>query len=277
MRNTNLLILFVIGCITTSFSQSKKEKEVPYTVAQRYFVKNTLENGIFYYPKITNQTQFDSLFGMAAVMGEGGTPTQIDFEKQFVIASIDEVSNQETKMDVKKLSLQKGKLILQLNKTKGEMHANHESRALLLVVVDKKNEAAVEIWNGTNENCISFRKANNYFVKNTVEEGRMLLPKITTQEELDTYFGGMYTMSENGQPTPIDFTTHFVVAFIDSSTTHETNYFNENVTQNGKEITYSFHKKIGSDKEGATFRYCLLIILPNKDVEKVNINCLTNK
>ena len=62
-------------------------EEIPYVVANRYFVRNDIDR--LPANKITSQEQFDSLFGMATVMGADGRPTPIDFDKEYVIA-IDE-------------------------------------------------------------------------------------------------------------------------------------------------------------------------------------------
>ena len=78
-----------------------KHEEVPYTKLERYFFKNNAE--IPTNPKIDTREQFDSLFGMAAVMGPNGRPTEIDFTKQFVIAVVHPVTNQATELDDKRL------------------------------------------------------------------------------------------------------------------------------------------------------------------------------
>jgi hypothetical protein len=57
---------------------------IDFQIAKNYFVKNSIDS--ITNPLIENQTTFDSIFGMATVMGEGGKPTDIDFAKQCVIA-----------------------------------------------------------------------------------------------------------------------------------------------------------------------------------------------
>ena len=78
-----------------------KHEEVPYTKLERYFFKNNAE--IPTNPKIDTREQFDSLFGMATVMGPNGRPTEVDFAKQFVIAVVLPVTNQETEIDGERL------------------------------------------------------------------------------------------------------------------------------------------------------------------------------
>ena len=78
-----------------------KETNVPYTELKNYFFRNDAE--IPTTPKIDTREQFDSLFGMATVMGAEGRPTDVDFEHQFVIAIVLPVTNQQTELDGERL------------------------------------------------------------------------------------------------------------------------------------------------------------------------------
>ena len=63
-------------------SSATTAADVPYKVANGYFVRNDvkkLPNG-----KISKQKDFEASFGMAAVMGNDGRPTEIDFNNQSV-------------------------------------------------------------------------------------------------------------------------------------------------------------------------------------------------
>lgn len=64
--------------------ESSQSQAVPYTIAHGYFIHNDIDS--LPVNRITTREQFDSIFGMAAVMGKNGTPTPIDFNRQFVIA-----------------------------------------------------------------------------------------------------------------------------------------------------------------------------------------------
>ena len=111
------------------------EQNVPYTVAKRYFVKNTV--GDFDTVRIADKAEFEKYFGMAAVMGKDGLPTTIDFEKQFVIP----VVLPETNFDVEILP------VSLKNNGRGELVFNYRvdtlremsftRRPLLLIVADK--------------------------------------------------------------------------------------------------------------------------------------------
>jgi len=84
------------------------ESGVPYKVADHYFFRNDAtipEN-----PIITTQDEFESLFGMAAVMG--GLPTAIDFEKEFVLALVLPETDCPTTIHPKSLSAEGDTLTL---------------------------------------------------------------------------------------------------------------------------------------------------------------------
>ncbi len=73
----------------TSFASSTMNvdnelKNIDFKIAKNYFVNNTIDS--ISNPLIETQSTFDSIFGMATVMGEDGKPTAIDFSKQVVIA-----------------------------------------------------------------------------------------------------------------------------------------------------------------------------------------------
>ena len=85
----NLLFITLIAC-----DPKPEEREVPYTELKNYFFRNDAK--IPTNPKIDTQEQFDSLFGMATAMGAEGRPTKVDFERQFVVAIILPVTNQQT-------------------------------------------------------------------------------------------------------------------------------------------------------------------------------------
>lgn len=132
--------LVVASCSTLKNSQ--KGQRVPYTVAQRYFLKNdvtSLPNGA-----ITSASEFERLFGMATVMGKDGQPTTVDFTRQFVIAVSVPETNRAT--DIKPLTLQQenGSLVLSYTVERGEQRS-FSIQPLLLLVVDKKYEATVEL------------------------------------------------------------------------------------------------------------------------------------
>jgi len=73
---------------------------VPFTEAKHYFVRNDYKDGELHFRKITSRDEFDSIFGMAAVMGKDGRPTNIDFSAQYVIALIDKISDRAADIEV---------------------------------------------------------------------------------------------------------------------------------------------------------------------------------
>lgn len=114
---------------------------IAYTVANRYFLKNSIKE--IPSPKITTQEAFDSLFGMATVMGPDGQPTAIDFSKQYVIA----VSKPETDIatELSPVSLEKnaeGDVVFTYQVTTGEKRS-YSILPCLIVIVDKNNDGKV--------------------------------------------------------------------------------------------------------------------------------------
>ena len=59
---------------------------VPYTTLENYYVRNDVDCSKQQRLIIDNKRDFEAFFGMAATMG--GTPTQVNWNKQFVIALV---------------------------------------------------------------------------------------------------------------------------------------------------------------------------------------------
>ncbi|PRY35943.1 hypothetical protein CLV58_11371 [Spirosoma oryzae] len=109
---------------------------VPFTVIQRYFVKNTVKNAPAN-PRIDDRATFDKLFGAAAVMGTNGLPTSIDFANQSVIAVISPETNRATELlPVSLVKRADGKLVFSYRKKTGATQT-YTTRPFLAVLIDK--------------------------------------------------------------------------------------------------------------------------------------------
>lgn len=110
--------------------------DVPYTIAERYFVKNdvtTLDS-----PKITDEVEFNRVFGPAAVMGEGGAPTQIDFDKQFAVAIVLGETDHETAIRVESVQRNAEGQLVVTYRTEVGSGQSFTIKPNLLLVLDKK-------------------------------------------------------------------------------------------------------------------------------------------
>ncbi len=109
---------------------------VPFTVIQRYFVKNTVKNAPAK-PRIDDRATFDKLFGAAAVMGTNGLPTSIDFANQSVIAVISPETNRATELlPVSLVKRTDGKLVFTYRKKTGAAQT-YTTRPFLAILIDK--------------------------------------------------------------------------------------------------------------------------------------------
>lgn len=113
--------------------ESMDKVEVSFVIADRYFVKNTYnKSGV---KKITTQDQFDSIFGMAATMGENGLPTMIDFNKHIVIAVIEKESNLNTQIKINSLTRDENQILVDYSiENKGEN--SYTTKPALILILD---------------------------------------------------------------------------------------------------------------------------------------------
>ena len=113
-----------------------KPFRVPFELAKGYFLRNDVEVEDFP-TQITSQAQLDQFFGMAAVMGENGKPTVIDFDKNFVIPVVYPETDQETSLVVERFwHTGATELTLSVGAIRGEEHRSFTIRPIQLLIVD---------------------------------------------------------------------------------------------------------------------------------------------
>ena len=111
---------------------------VPFTKAENYFIKNGANLPDNH--KITDKDTFNSIFGMATTMGENGKPTEIDFDKSFVIAVETGLVQKETTLIPEYLiNHHDGKLVFHYAIKQGE-DISYTIRPVLIIIVDKNLE-----------------------------------------------------------------------------------------------------------------------------------------
>lgn len=130
-----MALLLLNACRSQENMQT--QQDIPYTIAQHYFFNN--DQQIPTDAKVRTQKRFEELFGMAAVMGKNGTPTPIDFKKQFAIAIVLPVTNVETKITMGRLEANEDNLTLYYQVTRGKSLSN-SMQPMSLIFVDKKYE-----------------------------------------------------------------------------------------------------------------------------------------
>lgn len=121
--------LFLMSCGTV-----KDAKQVDYTEAHGYFVRNDAPPHLPCY--YDSKQSFDSVFSCAAVMGEDGLPTSIDFTRQSVIAVIGGETNRPTVYTPVSLVSQADTLHFKYN-VKESAPASYTMLPVLLLVIDK--------------------------------------------------------------------------------------------------------------------------------------------
>lgn len=117
--------------------------DIAFTVAKNYFVNNTVKN--LDNPKIETADKFNEIFGMATTMGNDGKPTQIDFQKKYVIAVI--LPETDLMTTVEPIRLQKdakGNITLLYKKTLGQKQT-YTTRPGFQIIVDKSENGSIAL------------------------------------------------------------------------------------------------------------------------------------
>ena len=110
---------------------------ITFEVAKNYFFKNGQD--IPANPKITTAVEFDKLFGMAAVMGKDGQPTEIDFTKKFVLAIVLPVTDIATEITPVKVE-EKGDTLFYTYDVKTGEKQSFSIQPMSIIILDKQYE-----------------------------------------------------------------------------------------------------------------------------------------
>lgn len=130
-------ILSIIVCASCkSVSQVADKDDVPYIVAKNYFVRNDVTHNE---PrKIENRKDFENTFGMAATMGKGGQPTEINFARQYVIAVMTAPTDHDTEIipvSLKRNATSKD-VTFSYSIRRGSKARSYKTHPCLIIVVD---------------------------------------------------------------------------------------------------------------------------------------------
>ena len=100
----HLTITFALGALLLLCSNCRQIEilndnamPIPYTTLENYFVRNDVDCSKEQRLTFYNKQDFEGYFGMAAYMG--GRPTEINWNKQYVVALVLPETNRETSIE----------------------------------------------------------------------------------------------------------------------------------------------------------------------------------
>ncbi len=134
---TKLMALALIagGAMAISSCGTSKDS-IKAVEAQHYFVNNTAPTNVLV--KITSQSELERYFGYATVMGKDGKPTEIDFNKQMIIAKIFSTTNRETETSSPKINVTgANELTLSCKVTRGS-EMSYSMTPMVMMIVSKQ-------------------------------------------------------------------------------------------------------------------------------------------
>ncbi len=122
-------ILAMASCGTSQTTVAYKE-------ANHYFVRNDAPD---HSPRlIQTRAEFERYFGAAAVMGNDGLPTEIDFDKHNVVALIEPQTNIDTDIKVKSVKTDHGQLTVTYEVRQSGQPRSYSTVPMILLRIDKK-------------------------------------------------------------------------------------------------------------------------------------------
>ncbi|NDW19105.1 hypothetical protein D0T53_09285 [Dysgonomonas sp. 216] len=148
-----LIAIFFAACSNTSYQKAESasgvknetsKTEIPYTIAERYFVRNTVNDKLFEL-KIDSAEEFEKYLGIGTIMGERGKATEIDFSLQSVLAIIVPESQHVTTIDSKELVKEGDQIVFRYIVKRGK-EQSFKVRPVLLIIVDKEYSKDVKFY-----------------------------------------------------------------------------------------------------------------------------------
>lgn len=134
-----ILSLCPMSCTTQN---ARTIDSIPFTVANNYFAIVDVDSISHY--KITSEEEFNKLFNMAAHMGKDGTPTPIDFSKQYAIAVVLPTSNHQTDItDINISPKTDGTACFNYSIKTDSAEMSYSIRPMALVIIDKKYDIPI--------------------------------------------------------------------------------------------------------------------------------------
>ena len=127
-------LLFVFAGLIGILS-CQSPSELPYTRMANYYVRNDAELPVE--GKIDDRATFESLFGMATLMGTDGQPTPVDWDGEFVLAVVDPATNNLTTLDPESLRQEGEELVFTYTETLGNKQS-YWTLPVLMIKVDRK-------------------------------------------------------------------------------------------------------------------------------------------
>jgi len=112
------LILLCCQCAPSQLRQARKgATEAPYQVLENYYVHNNVDCSKLQRLIIDNEQDFNGYFGPAAIMG--GLPTDINWQKQYVIAVLLPQTNRPTMVTPLEVKQSPGNIIFEYRVNRG--------------------------------------------------------------------------------------------------------------------------------------------------------------
>lgn len=139
--------LLLLLCSTCSFMDKMYAAQkiddvatpVPYTTLENYFVRNDVDCSKQQRLIIDNQRDFEGYFGMAATMG--GLPTEVNWNKQYVVALILPETNRATSITPINVKVANDDIMVFSYHVKKGDKMSHKMVPFTAVAIDKPDNA----------------------------------------------------------------------------------------------------------------------------------------
>lgn len=129
--------IIMLMLVAAALASCKTPEEIPFAEMKNYFFRN--DANIPEDIRVDSREEFDSLFGAAAFMGQGGEPTPVDFSREIVLAVVNPVTDVATELEPVSVVKEGKTLVFTCKETTGDKQS-WSMQPVLLVKVDRSND-----------------------------------------------------------------------------------------------------------------------------------------
>lgn len=126
--------------IVSTVQKKADSVEIAFSSASGYFVRNDFSGEGLTLTMLDSKEKLEKVFGYASVMGDGGLPTPVNFENQFVVAAVYSSTELDVKLEPKSLILKNDTLNVALDIVMGQKNS-FVSRPFVILIIDGKPAA----------------------------------------------------------------------------------------------------------------------------------------
>jgi len=146
-KHHKIILLLILTLVITACKKQGNEADIdaefkasiPFKIARNYFVKNNVTASNL---TLESKKEFNAVFGKAFASGADGSPTPIDFSKQYVVAIIKPETDLASEITIKSIKKDNENIVFTYNYSTGKKQS-FTTRPSTIVILNKTEKRTI--------------------------------------------------------------------------------------------------------------------------------------